>query len=119
MAGTQTGLLCFVLMASWINRTFMSPVAEQHIAAFDEIARVNERYGNTFLLSSSLDKCPFHVGLPLRTWTFLYYSPFVRARRVSFFRTALRITSVCARFAQAVFDFPIISESHLSFICYR
>lgn len=44
MAGTQTGLLCFVLMASWINRTFMSPVAEQHVAAFDEIARVNERF---------------------------------------------------------------------------
>lgn len=44
MAGTQPGLLCFVLMASWINRTIMSPVAEQHIAAFDEIARVNEQY---------------------------------------------------------------------------
>lgn len=48
MAGTQTGLLCFVLMASWINRTIMSPVTEQHIAAFDEIARVNEQYGKTF-----------------------------------------------------------------------
>lgn len=35
-------------MASWINRTIMSPVAEQHIAAFDEIARVNEQYGKTF-----------------------------------------------------------------------
>ena len=50
------GLLCFVLMVSWINRTLMSPVAEQHIAAFDEIARVNEQYGKTFLLSSCLNK---------------------------------------------------------------
>ena len=53
------GLLWFVLMASWINRTLMSPVAEQHTAAFDEIARVNEQYGKTFLFSSSLDKCSF------------------------------------------------------------
>ena len=58
MAGTQTGLLFFVLMASWINRTIMSPVAEQHIAAFDAIAKVNEEYGTTFLLFSSLVKCP-------------------------------------------------------------
>lgn len=53
MAGIQLGLVCFVLMASLINRTLMSPVATQHIAAFDEIARVNEEYGKTFLLSSS------------------------------------------------------------------
>ena len=43
----------------------MSPVAEQHIAAFDEIARVNEQYGTTFLLSSSLDmSVSFYVCLP-------------------------------------------------------
>lgn len=37
----------------------MSPVQKKHIAAFDEIARVNEQYGKAFLLSSSLDKCSF------------------------------------------------------------
>ncbi|KAJ7392164.1 hypothetical protein OS493_013536 [Desmophyllum pertusum] len=38
------GLLRFVLVASLINRTLMSPVATKHIAAFDEIAIVNEHY---------------------------------------------------------------------------
>lgn len=41
----------------------MSPVQKQHIAAFDEIARVNEQYGKSFLLSSSLDKCSFSFVL--------------------------------------------------------
>ena len=41
----------------------MSPVQKKHIAAFDEIARVNEQYGKAFLLSSSLDKCSFSYVL--------------------------------------------------------
>ena len=98
------GLLCFVLMASWINRTLMSPVAEQHIAAFDEIARVNEQYGKIFLLSSRLNKCPFPFMLAFlkeRGRFCLSYPSSVRKG------SALRITSICAGFAQAVFDFPL------------
>ena len=89
MAGTQTGLLCFVLMASWINRTIMSPVAEQHIAAFDEIARVNEEYGTTFLLFSSLDKCPF---------------PFILA----FFKERGRVCIIHTSSALEEFDFYVL-----------
>lgn len=117
MAGTQTGLLFFVLMASWINRTIMSPVAEQHIAAFDAIAKVNEEYGTTFLLFSSLVKCPLPFMLA-----------FLQERgRVCIIHpsSALEgfdfsvLLSELPPFAQAVFDFPIISWSHLSIICYR
>lgn len=94
MAGTQMVLLCFVLMASWINRTLMSPVAEQHTAAFDEIARVNEQYGKTFLLSSSLDKCPFPFVLAFLKER----GRFCITRHPSSVLegSALRITSVCA-----------------------
>ena len=56
MAETRKGLLCFVLMASLINRSLMSPVAKKHTAAFDEIARVNENYGKDFLPSLYHDK---------------------------------------------------------------
>ncbi|XP_027036187.1 uncharacterized protein LOC113664759 [Pocillopora damicornis] len=44
MALVPNGLLYFILMTSWISRSLMSPVAKQHTAAFDEIARVNQNY---------------------------------------------------------------------------
>ena len=48
MALVPNGLLYFILMTSWISRSLMSPVAKQHTAAFDEIARVNQNYGKVF-----------------------------------------------------------------------
>lgn len=58
------GLLRFVLVASLINRTLMSPVATKHIAAFDEIAIVNEHYGKvSLLLSLYRDKRSFSFVL--------------------------------------------------------
>ena len=39
----------------------MSPVAKQHTAAFDEIARVNQNYGKDFPLSfSRYSRCLFY-----------------------------------------------------------
>lgn len=59
---TRSSLLRFVLSVSLIYRTLTTPVATQHSAAFDKIARVNQQYGkNLFLLSSDVSIC-----LPLR-----------------------------------------------------
>ena len=59
---TRSSLLRFVLTASLIYRTLTTPVATQHSAAFDKIARVNQQYGkNLFLLSIDVNIC-----LPLR-----------------------------------------------------
>ena len=59
---TRSSLLRFVLTASLIYRTLTTPVATQHSAAFDKIARVNQQYGkNLFLLSTDVSIC-----LPLR-----------------------------------------------------
>ncbi|KAM7443302.1 Bone morphogenetic protein 1 [Porites harrisoni] len=41
---TRSSLLRFVLTASLIYRTLTTPVATQHSAAFDKIARVNQQY---------------------------------------------------------------------------
>lgn len=57
------GLLRFVLMASLINITLMSPVAEHRTAAFDEIAKVNEHYGKAFLFFYCRDKCSFSFSI--------------------------------------------------------
>ena len=55
---TRSSLLRFVLTASLIYRTLTTPVATQHSAAFDKIARVNQQYGkNLFLLSTDVIIC--------------------------------------------------------------
>ena len=59
---TTSSLLPFVLTASLICRTLTTPVATQHSAVFDKIARVNQQYGkNLFLLSTEVNIC-----LPMR-----------------------------------------------------
>ena len=59
---TRSSLLRFVLSVSLIYRTLTTPVATQHSAAFDKIARVNQQYGkNLLLLSTDVSIC-----LPLR-----------------------------------------------------
>ena len=55
---TRSSLLRFVLSVSLIYRTLTIPVATQHSAAFDKIARVNQQYGkNLFLLSTDVSIC--------------------------------------------------------------
>lgn len=55
---TRNSLLRFVLSVSLIYRTLTTPVATQHSAAFDKIARVNQQYGkNLFLLSNDVSIC--------------------------------------------------------------
>ena len=77
---TRSSLLRFVLTASLIYRTLTTPVATQHSAAFDKIARVNQQYGkNLFLLSVYVSIC-----LPLRCSSkqmrILRYSLLVQSR---------------------------------------
>lgn len=77
---TRSSLLRFVLTASLIYRTLTTPVATQHSAAFDKIARVNQQYGkNLFLLSIDVSIC-----LPLRCSSkqmrILRYSLLVQSR---------------------------------------
>ena len=59
---TRSSLLGFVLTASLMYRTLTTPVATQHSAAFDKIAKVNQQYGkDLFLLSTEVNIC-----LPMR-----------------------------------------------------
>ena len=68
MALVPNGLLYFILITSWISRSLMSPVAKQHTAAFDEIARVNQNYGEDFPLSfSRYSRCLFYYEKDLES----------------------------------------------------
>ena len=60
---TRSSLLGFVLTASLMYRTLTTPVATQHSATFDKIAKVNQQCGkNLFLLSTEVNIC-----LPMRS----------------------------------------------------
>lgn len=99
MAGIQSGLLRFVLIASLINRTLMSPVATQRIAAFDEIARVNEHYGKAFLFSSCRDKYSLSFMLnavKVNEYFSVTYSSTLYDKKPLIFLLSSEITPVCA-----------------------
>lgn len=103
MTGRQMALLGFVLMAALINRTLMSPVLTERIAAFDKIARVNEHYGKVFLLSSCHDKWSFSFmfdTVKASERLNVTYSSALQRKKGFIFSALLRELQ---RFAQALF----------------